>query len=54
MFLYSPFEEQSSEESRQCFNKEFVPDYNGGKLPLMFYDGIPYDIRESTAKTSHK
>jgi hypothetical protein len=41
-------------EALNFFNNTFVPDFNDGKLPLMFYEGIPFEIREAATKTTHK
>jgi hypothetical protein len=52
--LCRPFEDLTSDEARNLFNNTFVPDFNDGKLPLMFYEGIPFEIREAATKTTHK
>ncbi len=33
------FEDLTSKEARKIFDKEFVKDYNKGKLTSMYYDG---------------
>lgn len=49
------FEDLTSKEAHKIFEKEFVKDYNKGKLTPMYYDGkIPLEIRSSTVKTQHK
>lgn len=36
------FEDLTSKEARKLFDKEFVKDYNKGKLTSMYYDGQLY------------
>ena len=49
------FESLSSEENRKIFGSEFVKAFNKGKLPSMYYDGIPPEILKSIGgKSTHK
>ncbi len=36
---YRNFEDLSTKESRKIFEKEFIPAYNKGILPAMYYTG---------------
>ena len=49
------FEDLTSKDARKLFEKDFVKDFNKGKLNKMYYDGnIPLEIRNSAVKTQHK
>mmetsp|Transcript_16906 Transcript_16906/g.37559 ORF Transcript_16906/g.37559 Transcript_16906/m.37559 type:complete len:172 (-) Transcript_16906:3554-4069(-) len=51
----SYFEDLTSKDARKIFEKDFVKDFNKGRLSAMFYDGnIPHDIRAATVKSQHK
>ena len=41
------FESLSSDEARKYFN-DFVKYYNKGRLPDMYYTGIPIDVKNGT------
>jgi hypothetical protein len=43
----------TSDETHHIFEK-FCHEWNKGKLPDMYYTGIPPDIRDSCIKTQHK
>jgi len=40
-------------EAREVFSKEFCRSWNKGKLPDMYYQGIPPDLRRSLGRSSH-
>jgi hypothetical protein len=48
-----PFDEMTTDEARGLFD-DFVQLWNNRKLSMMYYDGIPPEIRDACIKTKHK
>lgn len=49
------FENLSTEEAKDIFEREFVKAFNKGKLPAMYYSGdIPVELQQRATHTRHK
>ncbi|GMF29044.1 unnamed protein product [Phytophthora lilii] len=44
----------STEEATELFTDEFAKKWNRGKLPKMFYGGLPESVVEQTKRTRHR
>ena len=47
------FDDISAEDCRNFFTDEFVPAYNKRRLPDIYYNGIPTEIKNECIKTKH-
>lgn len=48
------FEDLTSKEAMDLFERKFVKKFNRGELKSMYYRGIPSDILDQTKRTAHK
>ena len=53
LFKSLALENITAEESRIIFKDEFVPQFNSGKLPKIYYNGIPTEIINECKRSKH-
>jgi hypothetical protein len=55
ILLFRNFEDLSTEDAHKYFERDFMKDFNAGRLDKMYYTGdFPLELKKNITHTQHK